>query len=193
MNDVKQYHLLLPLAELEHIIHGGGPKEVEAEVLFTPSDDGREAHPDVPAKVIVRCAKMHHRLEVRLLDFVLTPAQEAKKAERDAWEAERDAQVQKRDAERIAAASQPADAHTVTGLGEAGRGQPLPNYAAGYDEPLNPFVPQVMEPVTGLDRETIDKHTVPLTATQRALLASHKVVPMTPEQSEAAESSDPTP
>lgn len=86
------YTLLLPLAELEHIIHGGGAGTVEAELVFEATDDYPHAHPDVPAKVVLGFRKMNTRLVAKIVGAVLTPEQAAEKAEHEQWLAEREAQ-----------------------------------------------------------------------------------------------------
>ena len=97
------YSFLVPLAELDHVIHGdhGVPKTLEVDVVFTPTKDFPEPHRDMPAKGIIQVMKRDHRLVVKLLDVVLTPEQAEEKAEHDAWKAERAAENAKREAATV--------------------------------------------------------------------------------------------
>ena len=79
------YTLLLPLAELEHVIHGGGAGTLEVDVAFNPTEEFPKPHPDAPAKLVVSVRKMNTRLVLGLVDVVLTPEQAKEKAEYEAW------------------------------------------------------------------------------------------------------------
>ena len=94
MNDrALPYHVRLNIADLEHVIHGGGPKELEADVVFTPTETITRRHDDAPGKLRVMVSKRHTHLEVQLLEVIPTPEQAAEAA---AMRAEREANATRR-------------------------------------------------------------------------------------------------